>query len=142
MSYSCPKCNDHHTQSVPMAYESGTRTDNRGDESQSVLASRLAPPRKRRSWPRLLVLLVMPAVGVAITHIVGEMFAPILILALLAGIFVWAFGSTARYNSTVWESEMRAWRSLWFCHACGAMFLPQASAESTTITQECTARTA
>lgn len=126
MSYPCPKCNDHGTQSVPMLYESGTRRASKGGSSQSDLAARLAPPQKRRVWPRLLLLLVMPAAGVAITDIFGSVLAPLLILSLVAAIFSWALMGPSRYNKTVWAGEMQEWRSLWICKACGQLFKPQA----------------
>jgi TRAP-type C4-dicarboxylate transport system permease large subunit len=77
----------------------------------------------------------MPAAGVAITDIFGALIAPLLILVLIATIFVWAFVSTARYNGSIWETQMQEWRSLWICKACGEMFKPQCSPESAVTAQ-------
>lgn len=71
----------------------------------------------------------MPATGVAITEIFGAVIAPLLILALVAGIFWWAVSNPARYNRTVWASQMQEWHSMWICKACGQLFKPQASPE-------------
>jgi hypothetical protein len=75
----------------------------------------------------------MPAAGVALSDVFGASIGPLLILVLVAGIFAWALIGTARYNSTVWEVQMREWRSLWVCKACGQTFRPQSERECATM---------
>ena len=67
MAFPCPRCGDRYTQSLPMAYGSGTyvrnwrsRSGYRGTTtSQSLIGNLANPPSKRKLWKPLLCLLLV-----------------------------------------------------------------------------------
>jgi len=67
MAFPCPRCGDRYTQSLPMAYGSGTyvrnwrsRSGYRGTTtSQSLIGNLASPPNKRKLWKPLLCLLLV-----------------------------------------------------------------------------------
>lgn len=65
MAFPCPRCGDRYTQSLPMAYGSGTYVRNWRSRSgyhgstlsQSLIGNLASPPNKRKLWKPLLCLL-------------------------------------------------------------------------------------
>lgn len=78
MAFPCPRCGDRYTQSLPMAYGSGTyvrnwrsRSGYKGTTvSQSIIGSLASPPAKRSVWKPVLgmilvALLLAPTIEMA-----------------------------------------------------------------------------
>ena len=130
----CPRCSSDNTQTLQMAYESGTQNFNARSHtggvfgfrgiglggaitstsgvSSSKLAQRAAPPaKKRRRWAILGLFVGLLFLGntnwLAIT--------------LLAGCGFWLW-SILKFNRTEWSELHAAWSASWICHKCGNVY--------------------
>ena len=134
MLYPCPECHDKGTQKISLMYESSThRWKNYHGTvrtSQSDLASRYAPPKRRGyMWPTIFVVFFAPAVGVLLglpveklTH--STMLSELTCLAFLGASVHWFIIRAYRYNHNIWPAKYKEWDSLFYCKACGRTFNP------------------
>jgi hypothetical protein len=140
MSYACPQCSGEHTQRVALMYSEDTRrwTGSNGrrrkGSNQSDLAAMHAPPQRRGTIGRTILLIVVSL------FLVGQM-AQVLTLrssavqilvavpffSVLVGVLIWSILKTKKYNATVWEPAIQLWNASFLCKSCGRLFLPDLS---------------
>jgi len=140
MSYACPQCSGQNTQSVALMYSEDTRRWKsswwRKGASQSDLAAMHAPPQRRGTTGRtvLLVVVSLLLVGQLAQVLTFRSSAVQLLVAvpffsLLVGALVWSIRKAKKYNATVWEPGIQLWNASFLCKSCGRLFLPDLPAD-------------
>ncbi len=137
----CQKCTSDNTQRLEVAYEDGTqniqtssRTTGVGlgrggigvgaastttsGVSRSLLASRAAPPRKRRYLFIVFTAFLAWLLWTASTRFSLWFFISIAVMVVCAGLAVMVF----RFNANVWPEQMAYWRNQWICLKCGHIY--------------------
>jgi formate/nitrite transporter FocA (FNT family) len=133
----CPKCSSDNTQKLKIIYESGTKEINTTGysagtglgslvgiggaatkttgRSQSLMAQRIAPPRKSSfKWP--VISLIAGIVLLKIKVVLGAT----LITGGAGFIFlVW------KHNTQQWPGLYKNWIGSWHCNKCGEIYLQQ-----------------
>jgi len=143
MGLACPVCGSENTQKVSLIYESGTSSTNSSSlgigisghhkaigvantssNTQSDLAKRCAPPKKRGTTEQGVwtLLGIIPAIGIATvfnSDALGIAVWTLLFAALLA-----STRSAARYNRDIYPRRYDAWAKRMLCLRCDNMFSP------------------
>lgn len=131
----CPKCNSDNTQRLSVIYQSGTqhisttsRTYGGGGgsgfgvggastttsgTSQSYLASKAAPPKKK---PLAL------AIGIIVVGFLAFYVQFLLALLILAAGGFLAY-KAFRYNKEVYPGLRQEWQRSWHCNKCGTIYI-------------------
>lgn len=145
----CPDCGSDSCQRLEVAYQGGTsniQTKSTGvglgwgrggiglgvgksrtsGTSQTQLAAKVAPPRKQRYTPWVILFLV----GVLIAYATSNghwswMALAVAFMVVAAGMIYLAF----QFNRTKWPGLYRHWLDLWICHTCGKIFSPPSAAD-------------
>jgi hypothetical protein len=160
MSFSCAKCGSENTQKLSAIYSSGTSYSSslsshssvagalRGPVStssshQSLLADRVAPPRKREQgqgtygFVPLVMYCIAPFVCFfmwAVTQsFLGDRYhGTSVCIGIVAGFAFVQFliglwnariqRRNLRYNETIYAPAMKEWESKFYCHRCDTVF--------------------
>jgi predicted RNA-binding Zn-ribbon protein involved in translation (DUF1610 family) len=131
--FGCPVCGESHTRRVSLAYAAGTtqvRTSARGGDmlfrngyaavagstARTMLAKRLAPPRRHRIFPESVAALVVSLLLAAIID--ARLCVP---FAWLPAV-VYAVYATRRNRAVAGETA--EWEKRFVCMRCGDVFVP------------------
>lgn len=137
----CKSCGSDNTQRLVVAYQNGTRIINTRSNSvgvgvgfgglgvgsatttttgtsTSLLATRAAPPSKKRYW---VAFIIPVALWFAEMSLKGPVATPILNISAYAILAFFLF-RIYQYNSTKWPQLYRHWQSLWICQKCGSIY--------------------
>lgn len=138
----CAECNSDNVQRLSVVYEAGTQKINTQSRtfgsgvgiggggaglgfgsanthttgtSQSHLAQKAAPPKKRSFAPTA----ILAALGIIPYVMLSLPFTILLLLLAVAGI--WAY-MAYRYNTQQYPPLYQAWQKSWHCNKCGAIY--------------------
>jgi len=137
----CTSCGSDNTQRLAVAYQNGTSTINTRSNSvgvafgsgglglgsattattgtsTSLLASRAAPPSKKR----YRVAFIIPVALWIIAMFFEKSFTGTVLSIsgyLILALFLFR---TYQFNSTKWPQLYRQWQTMWICHKCGAVY--------------------
>lgn len=138
----CPQCKSDNVQKLSIIYESGTHQINTTShtigggigstsggvgtanthttgQSQSLLAQKSAPPKKKSLGLAILVLFV----GVIFLFMAmggSNSSSKVFIASIPVSLFL---GFRAfKYNREVYPGEYQNWLKMWHCHKCGAIY--------------------
>ena len=138
----CPSCGSTDTRKASLMYELGTKTKAGvaiggtgqgqlggavlGGKEQSLLATRLAPPKEDTSvaaanaWFTALALFIVGWIIAAFSTAASPLF--ILVLPAIAGIVVYKITKARKRPEFV--AAAAKWNKQWCCVRCGAVFAP------------------
>ncbi|MCL2872462.1 MAG: hypothetical protein FWF41_05725 [Betaproteobacteria bacterium] len=145
----CPDCGSDSCQRLEVAYQGGTssiQTKSTGvgvgwgrgglglgagksrtsGTSQTQLAAKAAPPRKRRyaPWGILLFAGFLIATSTSRDHW-GWVMMGVGFMVVAVGMILLAF----QFNRKEWPGMYRHWLDSWICHTCGKIFSPQSGTD-------------
>ena len=140
MSLECPGCGSDNVRRLSLVYEDGLHAlggnargaavafgtrgvgvQLGGSKAQGTIqaaSSAAAAPPMRSSYHRSLLIMF---IAVAF---VGPIFSSRLLALALFLLGLVLLGRAARYNRTIWPSELHRWRATYRCQRCGRSFIP------------------
>ena len=135
--FQCPNCGSGDIQKCEMIYMQGTvnhsSTTSIGNyESETIgqvstsLAQSVAPPTQKETyWLAMIVCGVIAAlVG---ESVLKHFHTGHFIVAIIAGLFTWAFYSMSQeaseYNEKQYPIDYDNWKNSYICHRCGNKFI-------------------
>jgi hypothetical protein len=137
----CGKCSSDNTQLLQMAYEGGTQdiqtkskttgigiakgglgigraSTSTSGTSQSLLATRVAPPKKRTYLYSLITGFLAWIILSATTVSSMWFYISIAVMALCCYLIYSAF----MFNKNVWPGQFKHWQKGWVCLKCGHIY--------------------